>query len=68
MKLSSIQTKGAGAAGLILSVAYIAQAIYSGQEVSGEDWALFGALVSAAIGNLRSRQQNVSSEQAGAKP
>ena len=66
--LTSIQPKAAGTMGLLFSFAYIGAALYQGQPVSEQEWAVFGALVSAALGNLRSRQNNIPSEAVGVAP
>ena len=64
----SWQTKMMGLASILAAISSALTAMFDGNPATNPDWSLVAAAITAGVGNFLSRQNNVTSEEAGAKP
>lgn len=65
--MKSWKTTVAGVAGVIAAIATAIQAQFDGDPATIPDWALVGGLLATGIGLLLARDNDKTSEQAGAR-
>ena len=65
--MKSWKTTVAGIAGVIAAIATAVQAQFDADPATVPDWAMVGGLLAAGIGLLLARDNNKTSEQAGAR-
>lgn len=68
MNLSSPQTKFLGLAAILSALGGALNLLFDGNPATNPDWATVGAAIASGWGLIIARQNNVSSEEAGAKP
>lgn len=65
--IKSSKTTIAGIAAIVAAVANAVVLLFDSDPTTNPDWGLVVAAIMAGVGNLVARDNNVSSEQAGAK-